>query len=202
MRGADSECGRPPPQDRPSSSASGRQAGQTLAKKPPGAPWQGAGRKGRGFREGGGPSFRKPRCVWGRGGESESGELPSPAPCPCRLLTVLESLFPAWVSRGLSVGARMAAGGELSLGCPVSPWPGFFLDDPALPTLLVTPPRGWVVCRDHLGRGAHNLLLPAPTRHPAWLLPATACSSRWAGPPPPGLSIYSRAPRPARPANI
>ena len=151
-------------------------------------PWQGAGRKERGFREGGGPSFRKLRCVWGRGEESESGELPSAAPCPCCLLTVLGSLFPAWVSRGPSVGVQMATGGELSLRCPVSPWPGFVLNDSALPTLLVTPPRGWMVCRDHLGRGAHSLLLPpAPTRHPAWLLPAAACSSRWAGPPPPGL---------------
>lgn len=70
----------------------------------------------------------------------------------------------------------------------VSPWPGFVLNGPALPTLLVTPPRGWMVCRDHLGRGAHSLLLPpAPTHHPAWLLPAAACSSHWAGPPPPGL---------------
>lgn len=148
----------------------------------------GGRKKGKGVQRGRGPSFRKPRCAWGRGEESESRELPSPAPFPCHLLAVLGSLFTAWVSHGPSVGVRMAAGGESSFECPVSPWPGLVLSDPALPTLLVTPPSGWVVCRDHLGRGAHSLLLPpAPARRPAWLLPAAACSSHWAGPPPPGL---------------
>lgn len=147
----------------------------------------GGRKKGKGVQRGRGPSFRKPRCAWGRGEESESRELPSPAPFPCHLLAVLGSLFTAWVSHGPSVGVRMAAGGESSFECPVSPWPGLVLSDPALPTLLVTPPSGWVVCRDHLGRGAHSLLPPAPARRPAWLLPAAACSSHWAGPPPPGL---------------
>lgn len=60
--------------------------------------------------------------------------------------------------------------------------------------LLVTPPGGRVVPKDHLGRGAHSLprrgrgqtsaastlpSRPAPT--------CQGCSSRWAGPPPPGL---------------
>lgn len=139
------------------------------------APWQEAGRKGKGFREGGGPSFRKPCCAWGRGEESESGELPSPAPFPCRMLADLGSLFTAWVSRGPSVGVQMAAGGGPSLECPVSPWPGLVLNDPALPTLLVTPPSGWVVCRDHLGRGAHSLLPPAPpAAQPGSYLPRPA----------------------------
>ena len=146
----------------------------------------GGRKKEKGVQRGRGSQLRKPRCAWGRGEESESGELPSPAPFPCRLLADLGSLFTAWVSRGPSVGVQMAAGGEPSLECPVSPWPGLVLNDPALPTLLVTPPSGWVVYRDHLGRGAHSLLPPAPpAAQPGSYLPRPAAptgqaASTWA----------------------
>lgn len=160
-------------------------------------------REGGSEREGVPASGNHAVCGGGEGSRSQgSSPPPPPAPAVCSQFWSLSSPPGCPVASALGHGWPDGRwwGAEPRVSC--LPRPGFFLDDPALPTLLVTPPRGWVVCRDHLGRGAHNLLLPAPTRHPAWLLPATACSSRWAGPPPPGLSIYSRAPRPARPANI
>lgn len=107
----------------------------------------GGKKKGKGFRE------RVPaesHVVCGGGEESGQGSsLPAPA---YRLLTVLGSLPPGCpVASALGHGLPLVR--EPSLRCPVSPWPSH---------LLVTPPRGWVVCRDHLGRRAHNLLL----RHP------------------------------------
>lgn len=86
MQGADYECGRPPPRDRPSSSASGRQVGQPLAKRPPG------GRPGRGQeeREGGSETEEVPasgnHAVRGGGARSRSqGSSPllPPAPAVC-----------------------------------------------------------------------------------------------------------------------
>lgn len=172
-----------------------REAGRpTLGQEASWGTLAGGRKKGKGVQRGKGSQLQETTlCVGeGRGVGVRGAPLPRPLP------------LPSAHSSGVSL---------LRLGVP---WPQRWGTDCrwwgaeprvsclplALPTLLVTPPRGWVVCRDHLGRGAHNLLLPAPTRHPAWLLPATACSSRWAGPPPPGLSIYSRALWPARPANI
>lgn len=149
-------AGGPCSPDRPSSSASESRQANPWPRSLLGHSWQGARRKGRGFRrgfrEGRGPSFRKPRCVWGRGEESESGE-PLPAPAPARLPhSSGVSLLSAWVSRASALGARIFCRW----------WELSSVLSSAFPTLLVTPPfRGWVVCRDHLGRGAHNLLLPA-----------------------------------------
>lgn len=150
--------------------ASERQAGQPPAKKPPGAPWQRAeeregGSERKGVQRGRGPSFRKPRCVWGEGRGVESGELSAPAPAVCSQFWGLSSPPGCPVASALGHGLPLVgsrASGVLSPPGPPHPAVALPVDGWSAETTWAEDPQP-SAARAHL--------------HPAWLLPATACSS-------------------------